>query len=356
MKRFTKFLLTIALFISAIGTASAQAIQQDKFTDETYIGVTIGYDAQVKPWNWNGMESGLRLGKMFTPQVGVELEGQAYFKDFYKEIQRSRVGANALLNLNYLGGYKGKTDVVEVVPFVGAGWQRTYLHQNYNNLYTKFGINLNINLSKCLYLSVRPELAYVVSPKTQFNVNKADLGLAIGLTYRFKNSHGTYNFALCDKEYSQADWDLLNNRINELQVVNDDLLHANESLTAALANVPAPTETIITETDVVKVPVFATIGFEQNSANILGVYDLNVRTIADFMKASGQCYKIVGFASEEGSAEYNKELSMQRANAVRNMLVKYGVDGNKLSIDGNGATTKFGSAYDLNRTVQILAQ
>lgn len=355
MKRFTrltKFLLAMIIAITTI-SASAQAIQQDKFTDETYIGATIGYDAQVHPWDWNGMESGLRVGKFLTPYFGLEVQGQAYFRDFYKTIERSRVGANALLNLNYLGGYKGKTDLIEVVPFVGAGWQRTYVGPVHNNLYTKFGLDLNINLNDCLYLSIIPELAYEVSPRTQFNVNKADLGLSVGLTYRFKNSYGTHNFALCENEYSAEDWEFLNGKLYELQVINDELFHQNQALAEHLAMIPneVVTKTII---DVVKEPIFATIGFEQNSANILGVYDLNVQTIASTIKESGQRYKIIGYASEEGPAEYNMELSLQRASVVRDMLVEYGADYNKLIVDGKGATTEFGQALDLNRTVQIL--
>lgn len=46
--------------------------------------------------------------------------------------------------------------------------------------------------------------------------------------------------------------------------------------------------------------------------------------------------KIVGHADAKGTSEYNKELSEQRAESVRNYLVSQGVDSNRLSSEGRG--------------------
>lgn len=355
-----KFLLFFVLMFTMILGTSAQAIKQDRFLDETYIGVTVGYDSQVKPWNEIGITSGLRIGKFFTPQVGLEFEGQASFQDFYKRILTHRVGANALLNLNYLGGYH-EQDVVEVVPFVGIGWQRDYLFYT-NSMYTKAGIYLNFNLNRCLYLSVIPSIGYVLSPEMQYNVNKADLGLAVGLTYRFKNSHGTHNFALCDKAYTQIEYDVINGEVNRLREINEELLLNNERLTQALtaaltaASTTESEKVIVTDTVVVREPIFATIGFTNNSATINPIYNLNLDTIATYLKQSTGKFTIVGYASVNGNASYNQRLSVRRARAVRDALIKRGVRAEKLSIVGKGATTDFGHAYDVNRTVQIVIE
>lgn len=67
---------------------------------------------------------------------------------------------------------------------------------------------------------------------------------------------------------------------------------------------------------------------------------------------------IDGHASIEGTAAYNMELSIDRANAVKLYLVNFGVPGNNLTVEGYGATkpvatndTEAGRAR--NRRVEI---
>ena len=50
----------------------------------------------------------------------------------------------------------------------------------------------------------------------RYNVNNGYLEAQVGLTYRFKNSNGTHNFAYADM-YTQANIDALNAEINELR-------------------------------------------------------------------------------------------------------------------------------------------
>lgn len=345
MKKFIMMLLGLVLTLSV----NAQPIEQNKFFDQTYVGVTVGYDSNAHPWRETGMVSGLRVGKFLTPQVGVELEGTAQFEDFYKRIVNHRVGANALLNLNYLGGYSGKRNVVEVMPFVGAGWQRNYA--NYTNaLYTKMGVYVNFNINDALYLSLVPSIAYVLSPQMQYNINKADVGLCLGLTYRFKNSMGTRNFVLSDKVYTQAQYDELNSTVNELRSLNRALSIENE----ALASRPATVQVPVTHVHTVEVPVFATVGFENGSEDIAPTYKLNIKSIAEYMMAEGGTYVVTGYASENGPEDYNQELSVRRAQSVKDALVAEGVHEDQIEVVGEGETTEFGEDLDLNRTVVIV--
>lgn len=356
MKRIFTFLFGLVAFVATMN-AQKPAIEQGRIFDETYVGVTVGTEGQPKTGDWLGMSAGLRVGKWFTPRFGLELDGDARFNDFYKRIREHRVGINAMTNLNYIGGYYGYRQDVEVVPFVGIGWQRNY-DILANNMYTKMGVRVDINLRKGWQFNIIPQVSYNLSApgKLQYNVNYMDLGIALGVTYNFKNSHGTHFFKACDKRYTQDQWDELMAVTNELRKSNNDLLMALELMRKDLDECLSRPTGVIETTEVVTKPVFATIGFEQNSDKILGVYDLNVRTIADFIKATDQHFTIVGFASEEGNAEYNQELSIRRARAVANALEQYGVDANKLHIEGKGATDEFGATLDLNRTVQIIAE
>ena len=71
--------------------------------------------------------------------------------------------------------------------------------------------------------------------------------------------------------------------------------------------------------------------------------------------------KLTGYASKTGSAEYNKKLSMKRAEAVSNYLqTEYKVNSNRLAISADGynkpiATNKTMEGQSLNRRVDVMA-
>lgn len=352
MRKFIKVFFALLIFSVAFAKAENPALKQDKFTDETFVGITIGWDSDLHKGDWVGMNSGLRIGKWFTPQVGTEIEGTAQFREYYKRFLYHRVGVNVLVNLNYLNGYKGIRNDVEFVPFVGVGWQRNY-DVIANNMYTKMGMQFNFNLSKSWQFNVIPSVAYVLTPELQYNVHKMDFGIVLGATYNFKNSHGTHFFKVCDYKYSQAEMDSVNSKVNQLLKENNRLITEFRERAQAREKVKV-INNIIKAKEIITKPIFATIGFEKASSNILPVYDLNIKTIAECIKESKGTFTIIGFASEEGNAEYNLKLSQERAQSVADALIKYGVDATKLSVEGKGATSEFGTGLDFNRTVQII--
>ena len=63
-----------------------------------------------------------------------------------------------------------------------------------------------------------------------------------------------------------------------------------------------------------------------------------------------------GYASMEGAASYNVDLSRRRAEAVKGYLVKEGVDAKRISVKGHGATDAFGPAYKDNRRVEVVVE
>lgn len=334
MKKFLSYLI---LSLCAVFMMSAQTVTKPSFVDNTYIGVTVGADAQVHDWNFNGSTAGVRVGKMVTPHFGVEIVGQARFADFYKTINSHRVGFNALGNINEFF-FDGKRDVVEFVPYIGLGWQRNY-HVVSNDMYTSMGVYINFNVSDKVFLTVAPQIAYVLTgSEMQYNINRADIGITIGVAYRF----GDY-FKLCDKRYTQAEWDDLNAKVNKLRADNEILANREPVIMR-------DTVEVIKE---VKSLIFANVGFELNSAEILATNLLNIQTIAEYMKNSDNHYIIYGYASVEGPKELNDKLSQQRADAVRNALIEAGVSSDRLTTIGNGSTSQFGDIYELNRTIVI---
>lgn len=347
--------------IMGLATMNAQALKSSKFTDNTYIGVSIGVNSH--PANWSddhdpelGTMNTLRLGKWLTPVSGLEVDGSVTFYDFYRHVNYSTVGLNYLLNLNNaIHGYKGEADRCEVVPFVGLAWMRQYDNVT-NDLASKMGVQVNFNLgkAKAWQINILPAVTWKLTNdkglethQPYFHSHRADLSLQVGVTYRFKNQYGTHNFALCDKLYTQDEFDELNNRINKLR-------HDNKRLRNELdaCNTREP-RTVYVEKTVAAAPeyVFPVVGYTYNSA-VLPAYALNnVAQIADVMKTTGVEYILTGYASEEGTEEYNADLALRRAESLKAALVEYGVAPEQLTVVGAGETTQFGESLELNRVV-----
>ena len=61
-----------------------------------------------------------------------------------------------------------------------------------------------------------------------------------------------------------------------------------------------------------------------------------------------------GYASMEGPASYNVDLSKRRAATVKNYLVAKGVAADRVTVKGHGATSAFGPTYADNRRVEVV--
>jgi len=104
---------------------------------------------------------------------------------------------------------------------------------------------------------------------------------------------------------------------------------------------------------------FKNIQFEYDSHVLKTESYATLDQIAREMQKDADAKFIIdGHASIEGTAEYNMELSIDRANAVKLYLVNSGIYGNNLTVKGYGATrpaasndTESGRA--LNRRVEI---
>lgn len=340
MKKIVFIFATLIAFVCA----NAQSLKQDKLFDETFIGATVGITGHSN--DWLGMNAGLRVGKWFTPRIGMELEGTAQFNNFYRTILNHRVGINALANLNYLAGYKGTRHDCEFVPFVGIGWQRNYDIIS-NDFYTKMGLQININFKHGWQFNIIPQVAYNLSApgKLQYNVNYMDYGIALGVTYNFKNSHGTHYFAMCDKKYTQAEFDYINAQINALRAQLEEC-----------QNRPVETITVtetVTETRTLPIYILPNVQFLFASSKISDTSIASLYEIGETMMAHPENrWIITGYASNEGSEEYNLNLSRERAEAVYHHLVRYGVDPTKMEIVAGGITDEYPEPC-LNRVVVI---
>jgi len=107
-------------------------------------------------------------------------------------------------------------------------------------------------------------------------------------------------------------------------------------------------------------PLTATlkINFETNSDKIKLNGDREVHQFADFLKDS-PAYKanIVGYTDSVGTDAYNQKLSLKRANATKEILLKDGVAADRLTAEGKGEANPIASnateeGRALNRRVE----
>lgn len=317
-----KFIFMMIMAFSAIVVNAQTAVQTSKVFDNTYVGIEGGVATplafdHVFPLNSTAT---LHVGKLFTPVIGAEVEGTAWFgsHDFGGTLSRFDtygahnafrglyVGVNGLVNLtNLLYGYNGTPRKFELSAVAGTGWIHTFtLNQSdkaNNGLGVKTGLDFAFNLGKekAHTISVRPAVLWNVThshtmPLT-FCKNSAQLYLGVGYTYHFKTSNGTHHF-----------------KVYDVDAMQDEINRLREEVAKK------PTE-VVREREIVKE---VTKVVNSNEYVVYFAYNSDVLTSdakATLDNVSGTV-KVNAYASPEGTKKYNKDLSQRRANAVANYL------------------------------------
>ena len=339
-----KFILMFALLLGMAVNMTAQTIVKPATFDNTYVSVRYGVTALMRP-GYNKFknfahslagQSELQFGKYITPKFGVALDGTLGWDTYScKKMSKNVV---PFVSVAALAKYR----VVDfnrfgVVAVAGPGWIHAFdansnsEHFDQNGIFTKFQLEFSYKVTDRVIVDVVPELNYnFTSGKFEhnhqptFDARNAWYGLNVGLTYKFGN-----DFQLCDKLYTAAEWNALNEEVNNLR--------------AELAK--KPKEVKVVETKVVKETVkdatfLPSVTFERGSAVVGSIDDL-----IKVVKATTGTVTLVGSTSPEGPEELNADLATARANAVKKALVKAGVSADRI---------KTVTTYDAQRTVQVL--
>lgn len=358
-----KFILTLMVTLMTVFTSFAQNqanyTGSSKFTDNVSVGVVGGVETNLNEWNApQGAVAGIVLNKEISPVFGLTLEGNTNInglRNWQKGASHFRCGntfdglsvyLTPRVNLtNAILGYKGIPRKLEVEAVAGPGYG-FLLHDEYNALLVKTGLNLNYNVSDAFTITVRPAVVWNLHETgAQFDSKNAVGQLTAGVVYHFKTSNGTRSFNKA-KLYDQNEVDALNGKINTLQ---KDLNDANATI-EVLKNISVPQTS---EKTIVKT-VFPKVQFEQGSAKITPTSYANIYDIADALKDTDGTIKVTGYASTEGTSKYNKALSLKRAEAVKKALVKAGVAADKIETIGAGATSKFNpDELNVNRVTTV---
>lgn len=97
--------------------------------------------------------------------------------------------------------------------------------------------------------------------------------------------------------------------------------------------------------------------FAFNSANVTAANQQRLAVIARLLKANPNMrISVVGHADKRGTEEYNKNLGMRRAEAVKKQLSEvYGIDESRIDTRSEGETEPLANGrYDINRRADVL--
>ena len=357
-----KFIFMILAAICSIMTVSAQSQSNycgsSKFFDNVSIGVVGGVETNLNDWNApQGAVAGIVLNKEISPIFGVTFEGNTNINGLrnwasdasHFHCANTFDGLSVYLtprvNLtNALLGYKGSPRKFELEAVAGPGYG-FWLHDEYNALLVKAGLNLNYNLSNAFTVTLRPAVVYNLDANNaHFDTRNAVAQLSAGIVYHFKTSNGTRSFKKA-KLYSQSEVDALNAKIKDLQL---NLETANKAVKTNAINT---VDTVYTESPS---SLGNVVSFTLNSAKVDETQMANLDNAVRILKENPDLkVTLKGYADKNtGSATYNKRLSVRRAEAVKKVIVdKYGIDTDRIDVLGVGDTEQLYNDNNWNRVV-----
>lgn len=331
-----KRLFFILALITVTMTASAQ-YSGNKLTDNVSVGVQAGV---TTPLDFNGTfplnpTANVFLQKGITPNLAFRVNGGLLFGENHLDwsqttVKAVNVGGDAVLNWgNIINGYKGEPRTIEFSTVTGLGWAHYYIDgvdANGNNFLTaKTGLDiaLNVGKAKALQFVLEPQVIWNLTQNAdnmpKFDKRFAQLGLTAGVVYKFKTSNGTHNFVKV-RPYDYAEVERLNEQIKQISNSNKQLRSRNEHLTKELIAEKAKPKTVIKQENTNTMVNPAYILFEKSK------YELNedAKVTLNAIKTD-KSVVVTGYASPEGTEEFNQNLSFQRAKAVADYLQSKGV-------------------------------
>ena len=346
-----KFFLMFMMALFTVSMTSAQ-VHEGKMFDNVYTTVSV---SAVNPTTvWNGVknvrpEFGIEVGKQVTTLYTTGLEFTAGVnttgvKTAFDDM--SLLWLHKFNITNAIWGYcpDAKWDF-NVVG--GLGWGHDMvIRDNYGVV--QAGIEVAYNLNNTWSLIAKPNIEWHHT-NDGLNVNHSDVGLAVGVSYKFPNVGGGRGFVPCDEDF-------LNSLVNELRAdleLKEQALNGQKELNNQLNNQLAELQShkCAVDTVIIDNTIAPTIGFVINKAELTSQSDAYLYSIAQAYKDSELIVK--GYADvKTGNPEYNMELSKKRAEVVKNKLIEYGAT--NVSIEALGDTVQPFADNDMNRVAIVI--
>ena len=281
------------------------------------------------------------VGKWFTPGLGLRLQysglqargftydaGADYVKGtqlkdgYYKQrFDYMNLHGDVMFNLNALFGGYNQHRVYEIIPYVGAGFTHNYSKPHREALSVNAGIINKFRISNAIDINLELS-AMGVEDKFDGEVGgdhgyDGVLSATVGLTYRFP-ARGFRR--PMPQLISQIELAAMQDKLAAMGAQNAQLKNALiQAQNQPVAEV-TETEVIVPDPDIAPRTVFFTIGSAELSPREI----MNLSYLAEQMKQfPNATYTVNGYAdSATGTPAFNKELSLKRAQAVKDALVK----------------------------------
>ena len=268
----------------------------------------------------------------------------------------SELSLLARMNLmNLFAGYEGMPRPFEIETVTGLGWLHHYMNGSgdTDDLSARLGLNFNFNMGEdaAWTFGIKPAVVFNLTgdypnKKMGFNRNQANMELLVGLTYHFADADGNRHFQVV-ASVDPMELDAMNEEINDLRALvaakdvelvglADELLVLQNQLNEARnKQAQAEGKTIHILESVVAFPF--------NQSDVQSSQMPSLEHVATYLKNNPNANITVnGYASPEGTEEYNMQLSQRRADAVKSILVdKYGIAADRIHTVGHGVGDVF---------------
>lgn len=358
-----KILLFSAIALGAM-SASAQAIEEPKLSDNVSIGINGGVATPMmhEPF-FKAMRPivGVNIEKQMTPTfaIGVESMFGVNTSSWYGREHSSTAFDDSYVGLygkvdffNLFGGYPCSVRPFTIEGVLGAGWGHYYVNKangdDSNFLKTRAGLNFKINTSERVSVNIQPYVTWnmhAMEPvhSNVFSRQGAAFNITAGVSYRFGKGF------VCVRPYDEAEVAALNAQINDLRASvqsSDERLAAADSRAKALEaelqacknRAPQVIKEVSDHLSSVRY-----VFFRNGSAVVTPDQQPNIEMIAAYLNNHPDAKVVVrGYASKEGNYEFNVKLAQRRADAVKTALMKrFKIAADRIQAEGQGIGEMF---------------
>lgn len=253
---------------------------------------------------------------------------------------------------NIIDGYKSSR-LYNIAPYIGVGWGHVCSTPHKDaivvdaGIYNMFHVGKAIDINLDLRLSAMEDGFDGQADGRAFDMN---IGLTAGITYRFAprgwktTSHRVVEKVVYD-----------NDAVNELRKQVSALIAENEKLEKEKAG------TVVKHNTVSVANGNYLIYFPINVSSLSNADRAQLEMVANMIKQSDPetRFSVIGYADKAtGNSEINETLSRERAQSVREYLVKeFGIKAERLDVSWNGGVgNMFFNDPALSRVVIISAK
>ena len=313
---------------------------------------------------FKGMYGSLHWDTPNTPAEALANEGWSHSK-------HASLSLELMWDMfNSIGGVNPDR-VFSIIPFVGLGGDANWDFKNHFNkqpaatnitreysmrdpkavqwtLPVSAGLQLRFRLSKYVDFFAEARATFYAD-----NWNNVATGSSIE---SLVSAMGGFNFNIGGRGWNSfnecnyvSQIAALNGQVNDLRA---QLLACGQTVAELQSQLPCPE---VVQKDCVNAPLMATVRFTLDSDKILPTEEVNVYSMAEWLKANpNEKIVIAGYADKDtGTSDYNMELSKRRAEAVKNELINtYGISADRLETKAFGSDVQeYPSHNDWNRIV-----